>query len=324
MTGTRVARDESGEPGLVEVALHPRISVFTLAANWVLRCARVIADAIPINTATMTLVNIILGAPMAALSWRGVVETHRLGAIRVDVVRHPSVVDPESTIMHIHGGGFVFGSTRSHRFLAMQISRSCEAEVVLFDYRLLPKVTARQCLDDCLAVYRWVIHRRNNTRVVVSGDSAGGNLLVSLMAELSDHPDLPLPAAAVGMSAWLDTSYRPPRGAPRDAFFSTRFADRAARLAVRSEDLCPLERALVEFPPTLLQLGADEPVRPGNERLAELLAQVGVYVEVHAWRDQPHVFQALAPFSPEARAALDQMHAFIAEAQSDPTDPRRA
>ncbi|GAA4681568.1 alpha/beta hydrolase [Gordonia humi] len=272
----------------------------------------------------MRVVDGLLAAPVLPLVRSSAVRSERVNGMRVDLVIHPDVGSPERTILHIHGGGFVFGSTRTHRFLAAQMSRACRARVVLFDYRLMPGHSIGSSIRDCMTAYEWVAATYRDSPLVLSGDSAGGNLMLTVLSRL--HSDgRRLPVAAVGMSAWLDPDYQHPAGAPRDSFFSLRFARRAADLAEPRSAITPLEAALPTVP-VLLQCGAEEPIGPANHALVEQLDGNGVTAELQMWERQPHVFQMLAPFTREAVAALDAVDAFLSalNQREVPTKPSAA
>lgn len=297
------------------ITSHPRVSARTLWLNGAFRVMRHIADIVPIRAASMSAVNMVLALPIVVLTRGVTVETHTAGNLRIDTIVHRDVAQPECTILHIHGGGFVFGSTRTHRLLATELSRHCRSRVVLFDYRLLPEHSAQAALDDCLAAYLWARTTYPSAPLIVSGDSAGGNLMVSLLSRL-ENEELPMPLGAIGMSAWLDPDYVHEPAAARDSFFSLRFADRASRLAESTHIIRPLAGRLPHTP-MMLQCGADEPLRPSNELLIERLTAAGVTAELHVWQKQSHVFQALAPHLPEAVQALETLAAFIS-ALADP------
>lgn len=312
----------SGLDHASSTVVHPRRSKISPVLNGGFRAVRLGADVIPINRVTMGTADAVLTTPMTLLSRKASLSVTRIARyIRADIVRAPGVTSPKLTILHIHGGGFVFGSTRTHRRLAMDLSAIADAEVILFDYRLVPRHSVDEALADVIDAYRWALHRTDPSRLVVSGDSAGGNLMVGLLAGLA-VTGLPQPRAAYGLSAWLDPDYRHRRGAPRDPFMSVRFAARAARLSGAGgaipESALPLRKTVEKFPPVMLQMGAEEPLRGGNEQLAATLRQLGVRAEVQAWKHQPHVFQALSVMLPEGRHALREAAEFMHSADSTP------
>jgi acetyl esterase len=82
-----------------------------------------------------------------------------------------------TTVVYFHGGGFVVGSLDSHDDICAEIAQATGFTVVSVDYRLSPEHAHPAAYDDALAVVRWV-----PGRVVLVGDSAGGNLAAVVAA----------------------------------------------------------------------------------------------------------------------------------------------
>lgn len=93
-------------------------------------------------------------------------------------------------VLYLHGGGWVVGGLDSHEFITAPMARDLSAVVVAVDYRLAPEHVFPAAFDDCLAAWRhlqaqgdaWGI---DTSRVVLAGDSAGGNLAAALSLEIA-------------------------------------------------------------------------------------------------------------------------------------------
>ena len=105
-------------------------------------------------------------------------------------------------ILYLHGGGFVFPA--SPRLQVALLGRlCCELDAVGFmpDYRLAPQHPAPAALDDCERAYRGLLNLGFAAeRIVLIGESAGGNLVLGLLQRIRKG-GLPMPACAVPISA---------------------------------------------------------------------------------------------------------------------------
>ena len=81
---------------------------------------------------------------------------------------------------------------------------AARASVLLPDYRLAPEHPFPAALEDAVAAYRWLLDRGTAPRrIVIAGDSAGGGLTVATLVALRER-GVPLPAAGVCISPWVD------------------------------------------------------------------------------------------------------------------------
>jgi len=104
------------------------------------------------------------------------------------------VYRPEGTdlpvMVYAHGGGFVFCDLDSHDGLTRELANRVPAVVVSVDYRLAPEHTWPAAAEDVYSVACWAAEQSD--RVLVGGDSAGGNLaaVAALMARDRGGPEL--------------------------------------------------------------------------------------------------------------------------------------
>jgi acetyl esterase len=96
-------------------------------------------------------------------------------------------------MVFFHGGGFVIGDLDTHGPYCAEAARQLDLPVVSVDYRLAPEHPFPAAPDDCEAAARWVASSPaalglQVTALVLSGDSAGGNLTVVTSMTLRDKP----------------------------------------------------------------------------------------------------------------------------------------
>jgi acetyl esterase/lipase len=104
----------------------------------------------------------------------------------------------------IHGGGFFFGSLNTHRHRVSRLAAVAGFTAFSIDYPLAPESTLPVALDDALAAHRWLLEQGfPANRIVLSGDSAGGNLAAATALRAAAE-GLPTPAGLHLISAWLD------------------------------------------------------------------------------------------------------------------------
>jgi epsilon-lactone hydrolase len=241
------------------------------------------------------------------------------GALRGIWVTASSASADNGVVLYLHGGGFVFGSSRSHYGLVKRLSAASAMPVFLLRYRLAPEHQFPAAADDALAAYRRLLALGHDpARVTLAADSAGGHLLCSVLGDAA-RLGLPMPAAAALFSPCLDLTGAPAlaRDAERpDPMIS---AEMGAKLVRSYLGATPLDHPRVDvlnsdkvgWPPTLIQVGDTECLLPDAERLAESLTTAGVPNELQVWPDQVHVFQAFARYSSEAREALVDAGRFL-------------
>lgn len=228
-------------------------------------------------------------------------------------------------LLYLHGGGYVFGSPRTHRNLVSRISHVTGLPALSLDYRLPPEATLPAPVEDALGAYRHLLDAGNAAeRIVVAGDSAGGNLALALTLHAVEA-GLPRPAALVLLSPWADLTMSGASihgNAGLDPFIPLLGLRRAARVAAGALDpanwrcsplFAPEELWRRALPPTHVQVGSTELIRDDGERVARRVAAGGTRTELHVFDRQPHVVP-LWNGTPEARVALLAIGRFTSSA----------
>lgn len=228
--------------------------------------------------------------------------------------------EPDRAILYLHGGGYVFGSPRSHRDLGEFLSRAAKAQVFLLDYRLAPEHPFPAAVDDATAAYRWLLESGfKPERIAVSGDSAGGGLCVATLLSIRNHK-LPMPACAVPLSPWADlecTSETFTTKAKDDPMVQREMTHQLAGMYVpnggnlRDPLVSPLHGDLKGLPPLLIQVGERETLLGDSQRLEQLAKKAGVPVTLEIEPGQIHVYQIFASRLDEGVTAIDRIGRFI-------------
>lgn len=246
------------------------------------------------------------------------VETIELGGVRGERLATASA-DSSAAILYVHGGGMVAGSPRTHRALTWRLARGVGVAVHVPDYRLAPEHPFPAGLDDVVAAYRALVHGGIDARrIIVAGDSAGGNLTLAMALKLAAMGTA-TPAALVCLSPATDllaSSGSRRDNARSDAVFDERTFATLVRHYCRDVDpahpfVSPLNGDVARMPPTLLQCSEIEMLRDDSVRMAEKMKAAGVDVTLERWPGVFHVWQLAADVLPEARRAIDRIVAFM-------------
>jgi monoterpene epsilon-lactone hydrolase len=225
----------------------------------------------------------------------------------------------DRVVLYLHGGGYVLGSIKTHADLMGRISRAAQARVLALDYRLAPEHPFPAAVEDAVAGYRCLLENQfKPNRIVVAGDSAGGGLTVAALLAIRDAA-LPVPAAGVCMSPWVDlemkgesmkTRAQADPVVQREGLIGMAQAYLAGKDA-RTPLASSLHAELRGLPPLLIQVGDAETLLDDSTRLAEKARAAGVQVKLEVWPEMVHVWQLFASFLPEGQQAVDAIGLFI-------------
>ncbi|CAG8742737.1 12043_t:CDS:2, partial [Cetraspora pellucida] len=125
--------------------------------------------------------------------------------------------ETDNVILYLHGGGFCVGSSKTVRIISQKFTELAGSRVFAPDYRLSPQNQFPAALCDCIAAYLYLINPGPNAgfepinpkRIILAGESAGGNLVFTTLLSLRDA-ELPLPAGAIILSPWVDLTQSMP------------------------------------------------------------------------------------------------------------------
>jgi epsilon-lactone hydrolase len=229
---------------------------------------------------------------------------------------NPQNSPKNKVLLYLHGGGFVFGLTPPHLQMGAYLAKKMSARILMVDYRLAPEYPFPAALHDCVTAYRWLLKQGiSASNIVVAGDSAGGNLTITLLMKLRDEGD-PLPAAAACLSPVTDftnqDSLHPELKDPVLPPAAVRFYYQAyvAHNDARDPLISPVFGNLRGLPPLLVHAGEDEILREDAVRIASLAKSTGVDVRLEIYPRMWHVWQLYLAL-PQAIQSLDDIAQFL-------------
>ncbi|WP_082939967.1 alpha/beta hydrolase [Mycolicibacterium peregrinum] len=235
-------------------------------------------------------------------------------------------------LLYFHGGGFVIGDLDTHDNLCRLICRDGGIQVISVDYRLAPEHKAPAAVDDAYAAYRWALDHAAGlgaTRIVVGGDSAGGNLAAVVTQQARDS-ELPLPALQLLLYPVTDWSSETRSKTlfsdgyflqKRDMdWFAAHYLD-GAEVSVDDPAVSPLlSEDLTGLPPALVVTAGFDPLRDEGNRYARAMQDAGVVVDLREERSMIHAFANFFPLGggsdTATRAMISALRAHLSHAES--------
>ena len=220
-------------------------------------------------------------------------------------------------ILYCHGGGYSAGSCVYARTVTSKLAMSTSMDVLCFDYRLAPEHPYPAALEDAVKAWNYLMLLGYGAKdVIVAGDSAGGNLALSLVQILKEEGRM-LPVGLVLMSPWTDltcSGKSHETKAQIDPVLNEEYLDRARyayaeQLDMTDPKISPLFGDFHGFPPTYIQVGDNEVLYSDAVRLQRRMAAAKVSVKLDHFEGMWHVFQ-MAPFK-KAYMAMDKIAEFI-------------
>nr|WP_289767668.1 alpha/beta hydrolase [uncultured Acetatifactor sp.] len=220
-------------------------------------------------------------------------------------------------LLHCHGGGYSTGSSLYARTLTSKLAESTSMDVLCFDYRLAPEHPYPAALEDAMQAWNYLMLLGYGARdVIVTGDSAGGNLALALTLKLKEEKRL-LPRGIILMSPWTDLTSSGKSfqtKAEADPVLNCAYIDRMVHAYAEGHDLTdslisPLFGDFEGFPPTYIQVGENEILLSDALRLHRTFIEKNVPVKIDIYPGMWHVFQ-MSPVK-AARAAMDKNAEFI-------------
>ncbi|OWV69584.1 carboxylesterase [Rhizobium sp. R634] len=219
---------------------------------------------------------------------------------RIPIRRYrPRKISTRSILLYLHGGGFVVGSLESHHAICAEIADAAGAELVSVDYRLAPEYRWPAQTDDGFAVLKHLLAASN--KVVLIGDSAGGNLAAGLVLRAHDE-EL---SGIVGqvliypvLGGDLDAgSYVEMAEAPGLTTADVAYYRQILQAPTGNPIAEPLSASsLAGLPPAFITVAHFDPLRDDGRHYAARLVEAGVEVGfreepqmVHAWLRARHM-----------------------------------
>jgi acetyl esterase/lipase len=211
----------------------------------------------------------------------------------------PAQARKGAAILHLHGGWFNWGTAQAFRNLVGHIALSAGVDAFIPDYRLAPEHPFPAAIRDAEACYRGLVER-GIKKIVLTGDSAGGNLalvLLSIATEQAASGGI-APVGATVLSPVTDlalTGKSFETRAEADPYFIKSQAAGLVRSYLSETDpknplASPLYGNLTGLPSIRVHVGDDEVLLDDSRRYVERAVAAGVDATLDVWMGMAHGF----------------------------------
>jgi acetyl esterase/lipase len=232
--------------------------------------------------------------------------------------------NPSRVLIFFHGGGYCSGSIVSHRRMVTEAGRAARMRTLAVRYRLAPEHPYPAAHDDAMTAWRFLRGLGIAAHdILVGGDSAGGNLAITLINRLraggeeqpacawlaSPWTDLTMSGASLETKATVDPLIHKAYLEELAGNYAPPPIDRSAPL------ISPIFSDLRGFPPVLIQAGSDETLLDDSIGFARAAGMADVDVTLQVWPHMIHAWPMWNARLEAGRRALEQVGAFVARTQ---------
>ena len=229
-------------------------------------------------------------------------------------------------LVFFHGGGWVIGDLDSHDVVCRKLADEGQLIVISVDYRRAPEHKFPAAVEDAIAATTWIAAngkslRIDQSRLMVGGDSAGGNLaaVVAIAARDGDGPAI---AGQVLIYPAIDFALtHPSHQEPETSILLTHsvirwFRDHYLNSAADVDDwrASPVRtKTLIGLPPTYVLTAGADPLRDEGNEYALRLKEAGVPVTYRTFPGQFHGFFTMGKLLQQANVAATEIGVWLKE-----------
>ena len=256
------------------------------------------------------------------------IEPYQTTACTVYLLRPLGVGRRAPIMFFVHGGGWTLGDLDTHMKLVCELAVRARCVVAFIDYPRAPEHVFPAPLEASITAFEEVLESSealglDRNRFAIGGDSAGGNLTAALILSAIERK-LPLPARQILLYPATDRngstpSYHEFRDNPNlsqatmEWFWDNYLPDKSLGADPRVSPLHASDKALAQFPPTLLVTCEYDVLRDEGEDFAARLIRAGVDVTAVRWLGSLHGFLVNESLSAStcAQACIDMVAQYM-------------
>lgn len=226
-------------------------------------------------------------------------------------------------LVFFHGGGWVIGNLETHDVVCRKVAHEGELIVISVDYRLAPEHKFPAAVDDAVTATNWIAAHASKlgidaARLMVGGDSAGGNLAAVVSLHARDHGGAKIAGQVLVYPATEFARTHASHREPETSILLTHsvigwFADHYMGDADRSDWRASPARAktLAGLPPAYVLTAGADPLRDEGDEYAARLKEAGVPVAYKHFPGQFHGFFTMGKLLKQADIAVTDIATWL-------------
>jgi acetyl esterase len=240
------------------------------------------------------------------------------GDVAVRIVRPPALDGPLPVVLYMHGGGWVLGNAGTHDRLVRELAVGAGAAVVFVEYARSPEARYPVAIEQAYAVAQWITEDGSSndldaSRLVVAGDSVGGNMATVLTIMAKDRGDVtfghqllfyPVTDASQGSDSYVEFADGPFLTAKAMAWYWDAYLpEPGERKAITVSPLLADLDELTGLPPAFVIVDENDVLRDEGEAYARRLTEAGVRTTCVRYDATIHDFMMLNPLRETAASS---------------------
>ena len=250
------------------------------------------------------------------------VEPATIGGVKCFLLTPQTLPDANRNrlLVHVHGGGYVFGPGEAGLPEAILLSGVGGFKVISIDYRMPPDFPYPAAMDDAMAVWKAALKLQDPRNMAIFGSSTGGGMTLAMILRARQE-GLPLPAAIAPGTPWSDLTetgdtYKTNEWLDNVLVSYNGFLSSAAQLYANGHDLkdpqlSPIYGDFTGFPPAILTSGTRDLFLSLTVLTHRKLRRAGVEAELQVFEGMSHAQYLFDPSAPETKEAFSEIARFF-------------
>jgi epsilon-lactone hydrolase len=245
-----------------------------------------------------------------------------IGGVKTFVLT-PKEIRPENRnrlLIHVHGGGYVFGPGEAATAEATLMAAYGGYKVISIDYRMPPDFPYPAAMDDAMAVWREAVKMQNPRNMAIFGTSTGGGMTLAMILRAKQE-GLPLPAAIAPGTPWSDLTET------GDTYKTNEWLDNvlvsykgwiahaaelyAAGHNLKDPQISPIYGDFTGFPPAILTSGTRDLFLSLTVLTHRKLRRAGVEAELQVYEGMSHAQYNFDAYAPETKEVFTEIARFF-------------